>query len=164
VERINRQVTANEQSVTDKSSKVTYYLKAGDRESAGKVVIELEQAKKDLAENKAQQTMYEGSYQNNVLKIKNAIKEIAKLKNEIERLGAELKMSKVEAEVAELATAFNFDVSTDIGQVADVVQTQIDRNRAKARVSVGPLRGGCGRHQAQRGNGSSPRRRPTQAV
>ena len=45
-------------------------------------------------------------------------------------------MSEAEAEVAKLAEQFNFNVTTDFGQLEDVMQKKIDLNRAAVRVSA----------------------------
>jgi hypothetical protein len=45
-------------------------------------------------------------------------------------------MSRAEAELAELAKSFEFDVTTDFGQIEEVVQDKIGLNRAKARVAA----------------------------
>jgi len=45
-------------------------------------------------------------------------------------------MSKAEAEIAQLAHSFNFDVSTDFGQIEQVLQDKIGLNRAKVRVAA----------------------------
>ena len=44
-------------------------------------------------------------------------------------------MSKAEAEIAQLAHSFNFDVTTDFGQIEQVIQDKIGLNRAKVRVA-----------------------------
>jgi len=38
--------------------------------------------------------------------------------------------------MAKLATSFNFDVTTDFGQIEQVIQDRIGLNRAKARVAT----------------------------
>ena len=45
-------------------------------------------------------------------------------------------MSRAEAEMAELAKDFNFDVTTDFGQIEAVIQDKISLNRGKARVAA----------------------------
>jgi hypothetical protein len=45
-------------------------------------------------------------------------------------------MSRAEAEMAKLAQSFNFDVTTDFGQIEQVIQDKIGLNRAKARVAA----------------------------
>jgi hypothetical protein len=71
-----------------------------------------------------------------VTKIKHATKKIADLKNKIQKYDAELKLSRAEAELAKLATSFNFDITTDFGQIEDVIQDKIGLNRAKVRVAA----------------------------
>ena len=45
-------------------------------------------------------------------------------------------MSRAEAEIAELANQFHFDVTTDFGQAEQMLQDQIDKNRARVRVAA----------------------------
>ena len=47
-----------------------------------------------------------------------------------------MKLSRAEAELAKLATSFNFDITTDFGQIEDVIQDKIGLNRAKVRVAA----------------------------
>ena len=87
------------------------------------------------AQNQEQLAMHEGSYENNLKKIQNAMKKLGDVRNRIDKQEADLKMSEAEAEVAKLAEQFNFNVTTDFGQLEDVMQKKIDRNRAAVRVS-----------------------------
>ena len=45
-------------------------------------------------------------------------------------------MSAAEAEIAALAESFNLNVTTDFGQIEQVIQAKIDKNRGKARVAA----------------------------
>jgi hypothetical protein len=45
-------------------------------------------------------------------------------------------MSAAEAEIAALAESFDFNVTTDFGQLEELIQSKIDRNRGKARVAA----------------------------
>jgi hypothetical protein len=58
------------------------------------------------------------------------------VKAKIQKYDAELKMSRAEAEMAKLAESFNFNVTTDFGQIEEVIQDKIGLNRAKARVAA----------------------------
>jgi phage shock protein A len=136
VERVTRQVTGDRQHVAALEARVKAYLKAGERETAAKFAIELQKAKKELAENEAQLKLHETAYGNNVTKIKHATKKLADLKQKIQKYDAELKLSRAEAELAKLATSFNFDITTDFGQIEDVIQDKIGLNRAKVRVAA----------------------------
>ena len=45
-------------------------------------------------------------------------------------------MSRAEAEMAALANQFHFNVTTDFGQAEQMLQDQIDKNRARVRVAA----------------------------
>ena len=136
VERVQRQVDERKKHVTLLEAKVKAYLKAGDRDTAAKFALELQKAKSDLAENEKQLAMHEQAYSNNLLKIKHAVEKLDEVKQRISKYDAELKMSRAESEMAELATQFNFNVTTDFGQAEQILQDQIDKNRAKVRVAA----------------------------
>lgn len=136
VERVARQVDGDKRHVAQLEAKVKAYLQAGDRETASKFALELQKVKNEMAENVAQLEMHENAYDNNVTKIKNATKKVGEIKDKIKKYDAEIKMSRAEAELAELAGTFNFDVTTDMGQIESILQDQIDTNRAKARVAA----------------------------
>ncbi len=136
VERVTRQVAGAKQHMAQLETKIKAYLQSGDRDTAGKFAIELQKAKAELSENETQLTMHEQAYENNVRKIKAAMKKLADVKDKIQRYDAELKLSRAEAEMAELAKEFNFDVTTDFGQIESVIQDKISLNRAKARVAA----------------------------
>ncbi len=136
VERVSRQVKNDQKHVKNLEAKIKAYLKAGDRETAGKFAVELQKAKSELAENQSQLDMHEKAYDNNVRKIKRASKKLADVRMKIQKYDAELKMSRAEAEMAELARSFDFDITTDFGQIEQVIQDKIGLNRAKARVAA----------------------------
>ena len=136
VERVTRQVSKEEKHVKQLEAKIKAYLKAGDRETAGKFAVEMQRANAELAENRAQLEMHEKAYDNNVRKIKRASGKLSDIRNKIQKYDAEIKMSKAEAEMAELARDFDFDITTDFGQIEAVIQDKIGLNRAKARVAA----------------------------
>lgn len=136
VERVSRQVAKEEKHVKQLEAKIKAYLKAGDRETAGKFAVEMQKGKAELAENRAQLEMHEKAYDNNVRKIKRASGKLSDIRNKIQKYDAEIKMSKAEAEMAGLARDFDFDITTDFGQIESVIQDKIGLNRAKARVAA----------------------------
>src|SRR5256714_4304604 len=135
VERVTYQVNNDQRHVADLESKAKAYLQAGDRETAAKFALEMQKAKTDLTENQGQLKMHEEAYKNTVSKVKHATGKLSKIREKIAKYDAELKMSKAEAEVAKLAQSFNFDVTTDFGQIEQVIQDKISLNRAKVRVA-----------------------------
>ncbi len=136
VERVQRQVDGEKRQVSGIEARIKAYLSAGDREGAGRLALELKRAREDLAENEKQLALHEQAYQNNLLKIQHAIKKLDEVKHRISKYDADLKMSRAEAEISQLATQFNFNVTTDFGQAEQILQDQIDRNRARVRVAA----------------------------
>lgn len=136
VERVGRQVADQQKHISLLEAKVKTYLKTGERDTAGKFAMELKRAKDDLAENQKQLELHERAYENNLLKIKHAVKKLDDVKHKISKYDAELKMSKAEAEMSELAHQFDFNVTTDFGQAESIIQDKIDKNRAKVRVAA----------------------------
>jgi phage shock protein A len=136
VERVQRQVNAGQAHLKKLEAQIKGYLKAGDRETAAKFALELEKTKRELAANTEQLQMHEGAYQNNLKKIQHANKKLVEVREKIRKYDAELKMSAAEAEIAKLAETFQVNVTTDFGQIEDVIQRQIDENRGKVRVAT----------------------------
>jgi len=135
VERVSRQVKEGEAHVNKLQAQAKAYLKAGDRETAAKFALELQKAKTGLAQNQEQLQMHETAYQNNLKKIQHANKKLVEVKEKIQRYDAELKMSEAEAEVAKLSSTFDMNITTDFGQLEQIIQGKIDANRGKVRVA-----------------------------
>jgi phage shock protein A len=136
VERVLRQVDNSRKQVANLEARIKAYLTAGDRTTAGSLALELKRAKDDLAENEKQLALHEQAYQNNLLKIQHAVGKLDEVKHKIGKYDADLKMSRAEAEMAQLANQFHFDVTTDFGQAEQAIQDQIDRNRGRVRVAA----------------------------
>lgn len=136
VERVSRQVAASEKKIRKLEAKIKAYLKSGERKTAAQLALQLQQEKEALAENREQLAMHEKAYNNNVEKIRHASKNLADVRTKIKKYEAELKMSNAEAELARLSQTFQFDVTTDFGELEQVIQDKIDLNRAKVRVAA----------------------------
>lgn len=136
VERVTRQVREEQRRIAQLEAQAKAYLKAGDRDTAGKFALEMEKLRGDIRQNEEQLAMHEQAYNNNLLKIQHAGKKLADVRSRINKHEAELKMSEAEAEVAKLAEQFDFNVTTDFGQLETVLNERIDKNRAKVRVSA----------------------------
>ena len=136
VERVTRQVNANKAHCQKLEAETKAYLKAGDRPTAAKFALELQKAKEELAGNQQQLEMHETAYGNNLKKIQHANEKLIELRGKIEKYDAELKMSSAEAEIAKLAEGFNLNVTTDFGQIEQVIQQKIDQNRGRVRVAA----------------------------
>ena len=79
--------------------------------------------------------MHETAYENNLKKIQYAHKKLLEVGEKIQKYDAELKMSAAEAEIAKLAETFDLNVTTEFGQIEDVIQRKIDQTSAARRGS-----------------------------
>jgi phage shock protein A len=136
VERVTRLTAADRSHVQKLEAETKAYLKSGQRETAAKFALELQKAKTELKRHEDQLALHEQAYENNLKKIQNASKKLAEVREKIQKYDAELKMSGAEAEVAALAQSFNMDITTDFGQLEQVIQGKIDKNRARVRVAA----------------------------
>jgi len=136
VERVTRQVAANRSHIQKLEAETKAYLKAGDRATAGKFALELQKAKEEFAANEQQLQMHETAYGNNLKKIQHANEKLIELREKITKYDAELKMSAAEAEIAKLSETFDVNLTTDFGQIEQVIQQRIDQNRGKVRVAA----------------------------
>jgi phage shock protein A len=136
VERVTRQVQANKSHVKKLEAETKAYLKAGDRTTAAKFALELQKAKEELATNEGQLQQHETAYGNSLKKIQHANSKLIELREKITKYDAELKMSSAEAEIAKLSETFDMNLTTDFGELENVIQQKIDQNRGKVRVAV----------------------------
>jgi phage shock protein A len=136
VETVARQVATEKANAGRLEAQIKAHLKAGNREVAGQLAVQLQKTQEDLASNEEQLRTHEQAYQNNLLKIQKANKDIVKVREKIRQYDAELKMSAAEAEIAQISESFDMNVTTDFGQIEAVIQRQIDHNRGRARVAA----------------------------
>ena len=136
VETVARQVASGTANASQLEAQIKAHLKAGNREVAGQLALQLQKTQGELEKNKAQLEMHEQAYQNNLLKIQKANKDIVKVRDKIQQYNAELKMSAAEAEIAQISESFDMNMTTDFGQIESVIQKQIDNNRGRARVAA----------------------------
>jgi phage shock protein A len=136
VETVARQLATGKSNAAQLEAQIKAHLKAGNRDVAGQLALQLQKVQNELASNENQLQMHEQAYQNNLLKIQKANKDIIKVREKIQRYHAELKMSAAEAEIAQISESFDMNVTTDFGQIEAVIQRQIDTNRGRARVAA----------------------------
>jgi phage shock protein A len=149
VERVTRQASANRSHVQKLEAETKAYLKAGDRATASKFALELQKAKEELAANEGQLALHETAYGNNLKKIQHANEKLIELREKIQKYDAELKMSSAEAEIAKLSETFDMNLTTDFGEIEQVIQQKIDQNRGKVRVAADLSNKGIAEIQAE---------------
>lgn len=136
IERVGRQLGNDRKRARELEAKVSAYLQAGDRDTAGQLALEVERVHQTIEDNEDQLALQEQAYENNVAKVKLAAHKLRDVREQIARYHAELKMTRAEAEIAKLGSAFQFDVTTNFGQIEQIIQDKISLNRAKVRVAA----------------------------
>jgi phage shock protein A len=136
VESVARQVALGKSNAGQLEAQIKAHLKAGNRDVAAQLALQLQKTQTELAANEKQLEMHESAYQNNLLKIQKANKDIVKVREKIRKYDADLKMSAAEAEIAQISESFDMNMTTDFGQIEAVIQRQIDNNRGRARVAA----------------------------
>ena len=162
VERVTRQVSANQSHVQKLEAETKAYLKAGDRATAAKFALELQKAKGELATNEQQLQMHETAYGNSLKKIQHANEKLIELREKIHEV-----RRRAEDELAprprspSSSETFDVNLTTDFGEIESVIQQKIDQNRGKVRVAADLSEQGHRRDQGRRADAgrSSPSRR-----
>ncbi len=124
--------------VLDLRAKVKSYLDAGNRETAGQLVLELEKADATLAKRSERVKVHQATYDNNLEKLKYATRQVRELRERVEAKDADLRFSRVDKEIAQLGEALNFDMasSSNLGEIERVIQNEIDANNAAVQVAA----------------------------
>ncbi len=135
--KVQHQVDGEKTRIASLTAQIKSHLSAGQEEMAAELALQLAQVKSDLSANEEQLEQHRQSYENNLLKMKAALKDIEASKKDLEKKKAALQMERALAEVSETAGALNtkFDVSTDIGSILTRVDDQIHKARARSKVA-----------------------------
>lgn len=136
--KVQQQVDSQRSRITSLTGQIKNHLTAGQEEMAGQLALQLSQLKADLASNEEQLVQHQENYENNLLKMKAALKDIENAKKDLEKKKAALQMERALAEVSETAGALHakFDVSSDIGAILTRVDDQIHKARARSKVAT----------------------------
>ncbi len=136
VAQFERKVLNGEKEQGLLTARIKGCLTRNDENKAAEYAVQLKKVQTELVENKQQLDEYHESYQNNLKKIQFARQRIESAKEKAQKLSADLRLSKAEAETAKLAEKFNVRTNTleGLGEIEDEIQRQIDTNRGKAQV------------------------------
>jgi len=137
IKRIVAQLTAQSAQL---EAQVKAHLKAGNRERAGQIVLQLQKIKDQLTSKEAELKIHNEALQNNLLKLKAANENIVALRQRAQQHSAELKMSRAEAEMAKVSEALQGSLvgnyTTGFGEAEALVKSEIDKNRGRAHVAA----------------------------
>jgi phage shock protein A len=140
VEGIKRIVAQLSAQSVQLEAQVKAHLKAGNRERAGQIVLQLQKVKDQLVAKEGELKVHSEALQNNLLKLKAANENIIALRQRAQQHSAELKMSRAEAEMAKVSEALQGSLvgnyTTGFGEAEALVKSEIDKNRGRAHVAA----------------------------
>lgn len=134
--QLERRIESDEKEIAVYDARARGFVASGDDVKASAALMSKEKLEKSCQMAKSQLAQYDAAYKASLKKIQFAQGKIQEAKDNARRLSAELKMSRAESEIALLAQSFNTNSSnlTKLGETEDLIQQQIDSNRAKAQV------------------------------
>jgi phage shock protein A len=134
---VQRQVDDGEKDTARLDARVKAALASGDESRAAEYVRQLQDCKKQLEENRRQLAIHQETYQGFLKQVQAAQNKVVQARDEAEKIGVELQISKAEAELADIAE--NFQVNTSaldgLGAIKGEIHRQIDANRARGQVA-----------------------------
>jgi phage shock protein A len=134
---VQRQVDDGDKETARLDVRIKGALSSGDENRAAEYVRQLQEAKKQLEENRRQLAVHLETYQGFLKQVQAAQAKIVQAKDEADKLGVQLEISKAEAELADIAQ--NFQVNTSalegLGEIKGEIHKQIDANRARGMVA-----------------------------
>ena len=134
---VERQVSDGKTEIARLDARIKLALQEGNEGRAAEYVQQLQTAKENLKQNEAQLVAHNGSYQAFLKQVQSAQSKIIGAKRDAEKLGTQLEISKVEAEISDINQRFSAkaDPLDEATRYRDGIQKQIDQNRAKGQVS-----------------------------
>lgn len=137
-ERLMSQIKRQEQEERELSAKTMANLKAGNQEAAGEYALRLQNVRRDLAENRAQATAAESTYQELLrareFAVKAAQQKIEALKFAID----DMKIKKATAELTEMAGGLISQIGSSgdtLNRLHEIVQHEQEKAAGRARVA-----------------------------
>jgi len=134
---LNRRVVEATKEQALFESRIKAALSTGDEARAKVHAAELGRIETKLAEYQAQHKTYQETYDAQIVKVKKIQEQIVKAREKANSLGADLQISKAEAELTDLTEKFNSSSvnALDFSAAETEMQSQIDENRSKALVA-----------------------------
>ena len=130
-ERLMTQVRNGERQEQELRARVTANIRAGNRELAGQLAMQLQQVTRELEENRKQAQQADDTYKN-LLKARDTA--VTAARNKIEQLRFsldDLKVKKAMAEMTEMATGMVNQIG-GAGETLDRLHTMVEEEREKA--------------------------------
>lgn len=138
LERLIRQVKSLEQKEKELTARITANIKAGNREVAGQMAMELQTVKSQLVENQSQLETTEVNYKKLVKTRDVAVKEAHAKIEQLKRMMSETKMLEAQAELQEMASGMIAEIGgggDTLNRVEEYLNERRDKAAGRARVS-----------------------------
>ena len=134
---VERQVSDGKTEIARLDARIKLALQEGNEGRAAEYVQQIQLAKENLKQNESQLVAHNSSYQAFLKQVQSAQAKIIGAKRDAEKLGTQLEISKVEAEISDINQRFSAkaDPLDEATRYRDGIQKQIDQNRAKGQVS-----------------------------
>lgn len=136
VARYQRRVENGYNKVEDLKLKIRKFLQENNEDKATSYVLDLQRTQEELTKDANKLEEHKLLYENSLKKLRFANQKIREAKEKAERMQADLRMSKAEAEVSKLAQNFQIKTSSidNLNAIEEEIQRQIDSNRARGQV------------------------------
>lgn len=133
---VERQVNDGKTEIARLDARIKLALTDNNEARAAEYVQQLQNAKEQLKQNESQLTTHNSSYQSFLKQVQAAQTKIIGAKREAEKLGTQLEISKVEAEIGEINQRFSSkaDPLDEALKFKSDIQKQIDQNKARGQV------------------------------
>ena len=138
VASVERQVTEGKTEIAKLDARIKLALQENDEVKAAEYVQQIQNAKEQLKQNEEQLVTHNTSYQAFLKQVRSSQAKILNARREAEKLGAQLEISKAEAEISAINQRFapNTDPLDEAVKFKDNIQKQIDQNRARGQVGI----------------------------
>ena len=133
---VERQVNDGKSEIARLDARIKLALTDNNEAKAAEYVTQLQSAKTQLKQNEEQLATHNSSYQAFLKQVQAAQAKIINAKREAEKLGTQLEISKVEAEIGDINQRFSSkaDPLDEALKYKEGIQKQIDQNKARGQV------------------------------
>lgn len=136
---VERQVKDGDRDVARLDARIKMALNDGNETRATDLVTQMQTVNKNLTENKKQLAQHNDSYAGLLKQVQSAQERVLQAKRDAEQLGAQLDISKGQAEVADILGKFQplgkGSPLEDLSKYRAEVENRIDQNRARGQVA-----------------------------
>jgi len=134
---VKRQVDDGKTEIARLDARIKLALQDGNESRAAEYVQQIQSAKENLKQNEEQLVAHNNSYQAFLKQVQTAQTKIIGAKRDAEKLGTQLEISKVEAEISDINQRFSqkADPLDDATKYREGIQKQIDQNKARGQVA-----------------------------